>query len=154
MNILGIRVAPKKAIFVIIENTGGVFKVINNESIKVPAALDFPEKLKYIRNCVLDILREYSINTAGIRVAEGNSQNMDVTRLHIEGVVQEAFSSSDVDSYFTGRKSSIASRLDMKIKDFDDFVKGKKDYDLLGNWDLLGNSNSKEAALVALGAFI
>jgi len=152
MNILGIRVEPKKTTFVVIKCENDEFTIINNELIKVPAALDFPEKLKYIRNCVLDILREYSINTAGIRVAEGNSQNLDVTRLHIEGVIQEAFSSSDVDKYFTGRKSSIASRLSMKTKDLDDLFKGKEKYEAVSNWDVLKGSSSKEAALVAMGA--
>jgi len=152
MNILGIRVEPKKTTFVVIEANQEVFKVVNNEVIKVPAALDFPEKLKYIRNCVLDILREYSISTAGIRVTEGNSQNMDITRLQIEGVIQEAFSSSDVDRYFTGRKTSISSRLCINTDDFDAMIKGKKVYDLLGDWQLLRNSSSREAGLVAMGA--
>ena len=152
MNILGIRVEPKKTTFVVIECNDDKYTVINNEIIKVPAALDFPEKLKYIRNCVLDILREYSITTAGIRVAEGNAQNVNVTRLHIEGVIQEAFSSSDVDSYFVGRKTSIASRLEMKPKDLDEVFKGSKGFDVLNNWDILTNQNSKEAALVAMGA--
>ena len=152
MNILGIRVEPKKTTFVVIENSDETFKVINNECIKVPAALDFPEKLKYIRNCVLDIIREYSISVAGIRVAEGNSQNTDVTRLHIEGVIQEAFSSSEVDKYFTGRKSSIASRLQLTTKDFDEIVKAKGCYEVLRCWELLGSAQSKEAALVAMGA--
>jgi hypothetical protein len=152
MKILGIRVEPKQTTFVVIESSNEEFTVINNECIKVPSALDFPEKLKYIRNCVLDILREYSISVAGIKVTEGNSQNMDVTRLHIEGVIQEAFSSSDVDKYFTGRKSSIASRLGIKIKELDEIFKGKKEYPKLGAWHLLSSSQSKEAALVAMGA--
>ena len=152
MNILGIRVEPKKTTFVVIEANQGVFKVVNNEVIKVPAALDFPEKLKYIRNCVLDILREYSINIAGIRVTEGNSQNMDITRLQIEGVIQEAFSSSDVEQYFTGRKTSISSRLSINTNDFDEIVKGKKVYELLDDWLLLRNPSSREAGLVAMGA--
>jgi hypothetical protein len=152
MNILGIRVEPKKTTFVVIEANQDVFKVVNNEVIKVPAALDFPEKLKYIRNCVLDILREYSINIAGIRVTEGNSQNMDITRLQIEGVIQEAFSSSDVEQYFTGRKTSISSRLSINTDDFDEIVKGKKVYELLDDWQLLSNTYSREAGLVAMGA--
>jgi hypothetical protein len=152
MNILGIRVEPKKTTFVVIEANQDVFKVVNNEVIKVPAALDFPEKLKYIRNCVLDILREYSINIAGIRVTEGNSQNMDITRLQIEGVIQEAFSSSDVEQYFTGRKTSISSRLSINTDDFDEIVKGKKVYELLDDWQLLRNTYSREAGLVAMGA--
>ena len=152
MNILGIRVEPKITTFVVIESNNEKFTVINSEVIKVPAALDFPEKLKYIRNCVLDILREYAVNIAGIRVAEGNTQNLDVTRLHIEGVIQEAFSSSDVGSYFTGRKSSIASRLGININELDEVLKGKVNYSTICNWEILKSQSSKEAALVAMGA--
>jgi hypothetical protein len=154
MNILGIRVEPKKTTFVVIEANQEVFRVINNEVIKVPAALDFPEKLKYIRNCVLDILREYSVNIAGIRVTEGNSQNMDITRLQIEGVIQEAFSSSDVEQYFTGRKTSISARLSINTDEFDEIVKGKKVYEILDDWQLLSNQYSREAGLVAMGALL
>lgn len=153
MNILGIRVEPKKTTFVVINCDNEQYSILNSECIKVPAALDFPEKLKYIRNCVLDILREYAINIAAIRVAESNSQNLDVTRLHIEGVIQEAFSSSDIDMYFTGRKTSIAARLRMKPKELDEILKGQKEFDLLENWSSLTTSTAREAALVAMGAF-
>ncbi|OOE82380.1 hypothetical protein BZG25_00565 [Salinivibrio sp. ML198] len=152
MNILGIRVEPKKTTFVVLGKVDGQFEVINSEVIKVPSALDFPEKLKYIRNCVLDILREYSICYAGIRVAEANTQNLDITRLHIEGVVQEAFSSSNVGSYFTGRKTSIAARLNLKPKQLDAVFKGERDFNGVVNWNILSNKNSREAALVAMGA--
>jgi len=152
MKILGIRVEPKKTTFVVIDCEHEKFIIVNNECIKVPAALDFPEKLKYIRNCVLDILREYNISIAGIRIAESNSQNVDVTRLHIEGVIQEAFSSSDIDRYFTGRKTSIAARLGMKAKELDDIFKGQKEFNLLENWNSLTTSIAREAALAAMGA--
>lgn len=151
MNILGIRVEPKKTTFVVIACEEGFYQIINCELIKIPAALDFPEKLKYIRNCVLDILREYTIVVAAIRIAEGNSQNIDVTRLHIEGVIQEAFSSSEVEKYFTGRKNSIAAKLKMNGKEFDEVITGKTGYELIENWDILTTKNSKEAALVAMG---
>ncbi|GEK12027.1 crossover junction endodeoxyribonuclease RuvC [Aliivibrio fischeri] len=152
MKVLGIRVEPKKTTFVVINCEEDDFTIINNECIKVPAALDFPEKLKYIRSCVLDILREYNISISGIRIAESNSQNLDVTRLHIEGVIQEAFASSSVDRYFTGRKTSIAARLGMKPKQLDLIIKGNNNYELLDNWELLTNNNAREAALVAMGA--
>lgn len=148
MNILGIRVEPKKTTFVVV-NCDDTCKVVNVEIIKVPIALDFPEKLKYIRNCVFDILREYEISRAGVRVAEGNSQNLDVTRLHIEGVIQEAFSSSSVESYFVGRKKSICSRLNMTLQDLDDVFKGKG-FPRLLNFDCCKNQPSREAALVAM----
>jgi hypothetical protein len=154
MRTLGIRVEPKQTTFVIVDSTDNKFEIINKEIIKVPAALDFPEQLKYIRNCVLDILREYSINTAGIRVAEGNTQNLNVNRLHMEGVIQEAFSSSNVEKYFTGRKSTIASKLGLKIVDIEAALKSKSKFERLKNWSMLNNSNSKEAALVAIGAIL
>jgi len=152
MRILGIRVEPKKSTFVVIECIGEQNTVINVESIKIPAALDFPEKLKYLRSCVLDVLREYSINIAGIRVAESNSQNNDVTRLHMEGVIQEAFASSQIERYFTGRKMSIAARLGVKVQDLEGLFGGKSEYGILSNWDSLTNRYSRESALVAMGA--
>lgn len=152
MNILGIRVEPKKTTFVVIENTKNRNIVLNVETIKVPSALDFPEQLKYIRNCVLDILREYNIERAGIRVAESNSKNLDVTRLHIEGVIQEAFSSSNVKSYFVGRKTSMSSRLKIRIKDLESLFNGESSFSDIDNWNILGNKNAREAALVAVGA--
>lgn len=152
-NILGIRVEPKKTHFIVMKQAqDGQFAVFNDECIKVPAALDFPDRLKYIRNCVLDILREYEIEIAGIRVAEGSSQNLDITRLHIEGVIQEAFSSSDVRKYFIGRKSSIAARLGMKTGDLDQILKGTNGFEKVNNWGVLTTQNSREAALVAMGA--
>ena len=152
MSILGIRVEPRKTTFVVLELTDDNFSIINCELIKVPAALDFPEKLKYIRSCVIDILREFSVSRAGIRVAEGNTQNLDITRLHIEGVVQEAFSSSEIEYYFVGRKTSIASRLNKSTKELELIFKGKQPYEGISNWDELTGSSAKEAALVAIAA--
>jgi len=152
LNILGIRVEPKQTTFVIIHRKNDDLILINCECIKVPAALDFPEKLKYLRNCVLDILREYKVSVAGIRIAESITQNLNVTRLHIEGVIQEAFSSSNVDKYFTGRKNSIAARLNLKSSELDEYVSGRKKLSSLENWDALTTQTAREAALVALGA--
>ena len=98
------------------------------------------------------VLREYSICYAGIRVAEANTQNLDITRLHIEGVVQEAFSSSDVSSYFTGRKTSIAARLNLKSKQLEAVFKGERRFNVIVNWNILSQKNLREAALVAIGA--
>lgn len=155
MNLLGIRVEPKQTTFVVIEynEKEDKFILINDELIKVPAALDFPEKLKYIRTCVLDILREYDVSYAGIRVAESNSQNLNVTRIHIEGVIQESFASSMVENYFIGVKSSIGSRLNIKSADIKKVIEGNLSYNLSG-WEKLTNNISREAALVAVGTIL
>ena len=152
MNILGIRVEPKKTTFSVIATENEKHNIVNIEIIKIPAALDFPEKLKYIRNCVLDILREYDISIAGIRVAESNAQNLDVTRLHIEGVIQEAFSSSNVKQYFVGRKNSIASKLNMTGKELEALFNGDKEFELIDNWDVCNTRPARESGLTAMGA--
>lgn len=150
MNLLGIIVEPKKCTFIIISYNDS-YEVLNKEEIKVPLSLTFPEQLKYIRNCILDILREYEIEFAGIRLTEGISQNVDLTRVQIEGVIQESFSSSNLKSYFTGRKNSISSKLNISMDDFKEYVNGTKEYPI-GNWNVLSNKMQREAALVSVGA--
>ena len=97
-------------------------------------------------------MREYKISIAGIRVAESNAQNLDVTRLHIEGVIQEAFSSSNVEKYFVGRKNSIASKLNMTGKELESVFKGDKVFELIDNWDVCRTKPARESVLTAMGA--
>lgn len=152
MNSLGIRVEPKKVTFVVIDYTDSEADILNVETIKIPLALDFPAKLKYVRNTVLDIIREYDIQVAGIRIAETVSENVNINRLHIEGVIQEAFSSSSVNSYFTGQLMSISKKLDINKEFYRDLLKSKSQYAKINRWALCTNSESKEAALVGYGA--
>lgn len=154
MNSLGIRVEPKKVTFVVIDYTDSEADILNVETIKIPLALDFPAKLKYVRNTVLDIIREYDIQVAGIRIAETVSENVNINRLHIEGVIQEAFSSSSVNSYFTGQLMSISKKLDINKELYRDLLKSKSQYAKINRWALCTNSESKEAALVGYGAVL
>ena len=66
MNILGIRVSPKTIYFSIFDSNEYSFK--NVEKISVPQALIIPEQLKYIRNNILDLLREYKVEKAGKKI--------------------------------------------------------------------------------------
>lgn len=154
MNSLGIRVEPKKVTFVVINYTDSEADIVNVETIKIPLALDFPAKLKYVRNTVLDIIREYNIQVAGIRIAETVSENVNINRLHIEGVIQEAFSSSSVNSYFTGQLMSISRKLDINKELYRDLLKSKSQYAKINRWALCTNSESKEAALAGYGALL
>ncbi|WP_336951198.1 hypothetical protein [Acinetobacter sp. AS167] len=154
MNSLGIRVEPKKVTFVVIDYTDSEADIVNVETIKIPLALDFPAKLKYVRNTVLDIIREYNIQVAGIRIAETVSENVNINRLHIEGVIQEAFSSSSVNSYFTGQVMSISRKLNINKELYKDLLKSKSQYAKINRWALCTNLESKEAALVGYGALL
>lgn len=150
--VLGIRVEPKSVSYAIIKAENDQYNIEQIDIIKIPAALRTPEQLKYVRNTILDIVNQHNISFAGIRVAEGNSQNMNIERVYIEGVIQESFSSCNVKSYFVGRKISISSRLGIDNTIYDEYVSGKTNFDLVTNWVKATNNNKREATLVAMGA--
>lgn len=59
----------------------------------------------------MDIMVEYEVRRAGIRLTEPTAKSISIPRLNIEGVIQELLSSSDVEAYFAGPIATIASRL-------------------------------------------
>ncbi|WP_197714090.1 hypothetical protein [Ferriphaselus amnicola] len=123
---------------------------MNTEDIRIPIAFRTPDALKYIRNNLLDILREYSIERAGIRTTEPNAQSPSIARIQIEGVVQEAFASSQLNSYYIGQISSISARLNIDRVDFKRYVDGQLDWPV-ENWADL-SKEQREALLCAIGA--
>lgn len=149
MNTLGIRVKPDSVIIAVYNSAER--QIINVEVIKIPKALPIPEALKYIRNNVLDILREFNIIRAGLRIVESNSKMLSIPRIEIEGVIQEAFASSMLNAYYCGQISTIASKLDIPRADFKKYVEGEQDFEDIENWNN-HNKYEKEAILTALGA--
>src|SRR5690606_1890353 len=65
---IGIRAAPKCVTFAIYDTEAK--SVLNVEEIKIPAAFETPAALKYVRSNLLDVLREYQVERAGVRVTE------------------------------------------------------------------------------------
>ncbi|AJE99140.1 hypothetical protein [Pandoraea apista] len=145
---IGIRAAPKVVTFVVFDTDE--HSIINVESLRIPVAFDTPDALKYVRNNLLDILREYAVSYAGIRTTEASAQSMNIARVQIEGVIQEAFASSALQGYYVGQISSISARLDIPRTDFKLYVDGTKMWDVEG-WDELG-PEAREAMLCAIGA--
>lgn len=148
MRTIGIRAAPKAVTFVIYDSRKR--SVLNVEEIRVPAAFQTPDALKYIRSNLLDILREYCVENAGIRVTEPNAQSMSIERIQLEGVVQEAFASSELKSYYVGQISSISKRLGFDRVRFKPLVSGENDLEVEG-WNKL-SKEAREAVLCAMGA--
>lgn len=148
MKTIGIRATPKSVTFAIFDTVGN--SVINVEQIKIPAALSAPEALKYVRLSLLDVLKEYSVVSAGIRVTEPNARSISVERIQIEGVVQEAFASSDLQSYYVGQISSISKRLGFERKKFKPLIAGDDDPGV-ENWNKM-SKEAREAILCAMGA--
>ena len=148
MRTIGIRAAPKMVTFVVFDADAEA--VLNVEDIRIPIAFRTPDALKYIRNNLLDILREYGIERAGIRVTEPQAQSLNIARIQIEGVVQEAFASSLLESYYVGQISSISARLNIDRADFKRYIDGQLNWPV-ENWASL-SKEQREALLCAIGA--
>ncbi|PVY84048.1 hypothetical protein C7434_3752 [Pantoea sp. PNA 14-12] len=146
MRILGVRAAPKAASFIVYCTTEKCLKCA--DVVVIPATLDTPEKLKYVRNNILDILRTYDVQLAAIRVAESNSKNLSIDRLYIEAVIQEAFSSSEILDYSVVRKTGIKASLKLNEKQYKDFINSHVIFENINNTTFSQETN--EAVLAAL----
>ena len=146
MRILGVRAAPKEVSFVVYCNERN--ELLFADVVKTPMTLEIPERLKYFRNNILDILREFSIEKAVIRVNEASSQNLKIERLYIEAVIQEAFSSSNISEYRVIRKAGICSKLNIDPAQFKNLIDNKGE--ILGVRLAGYDANTIEAILAAL----
>lgn len=144
---IGLRASPSVVTFAIYDSDQK--KILNVEEIKIPAAFELPDALKYVRSNLLDILREYRVERAGIRATEPSAQNPNTTRIQIEGVIQEAFASSSLVEYYVGYIASISARLGIDRTEFKPFVEGRN-YPV-ENWSTM-SKEAREAVLCAIGA--
>ena len=146
MRILGVRVSPSVASFIVYCTEAK--ELVCSDIINIPGTLDVPEKLKYVRNNILDILNLYNVDAAAIRVTEANSKNMSIDRLYIEAVIQEAFSSSEVKKYFTIRKAGIKAGLDIKEDEYKKILTSESSLMNIDNTSYTQETN--EAVMAAL----
>lgn len=144
---IGIRAAPRSVTFAVYD--AAERRVLNVEDIKIPAAFAVPDGLKYLRSNILDVLREYGVEMAGVRVTEPTA-DPNVERVQIEGVVQEAFASSSLKGYYVGQISSISARIGIERKQFKPMVDGAEDPGV-ESWEAM-TKEQREAILCAMGA--
>jgi hypothetical protein len=145
---IGIRAAPKAVTFAVYDTESR--EIVNLEAIKIPAAFSRPDGLKYVRSNLLDILREFKVKKAGIRATEPSSQSLNLERVELEGVIQEAFASSNLVSYYVGHISSISARLGIDRTAFRPYVDGQEEYGV-DDWATMSREE-REAVLCAIGA--
>lgn len=145
---LGLRASPSEVTYTVFDDENS--SIITIDEISVPKSMSTPEILKYIRFNILDIIREYSITKAGIRVTEPSSQTLSIDRIQIEGVIQEAFASSSLASYYVGHVSSISRRIDINRASFKPLVDGIETPEIEGWQDL--TKPQRESVLCAMGA--
>jgi len=146
---LGLRAAPKFVTFAVFDSEGDI--IVNVEDIQVPSAFAWPEALKYVRSSVLDVLREFKVEQAGIRTTEPIAKSPSIERMQIEGVIQEAFASSSLIKYFAGPIAVGAAVLGIDRTNFKPMAKeGRNDMDV-DNWDGMSEAR-REAVLYAMAA--
>lgn len=149
MKTIGLRVSASEITYAIYDNVNR--NIITADEIIYPKALDAPEALKYIRNTILDIIRENGICRAGIRTAEPMAQSVAVERIQIEGVIQEALASSTVERYYHGPISVIAAKIGMAREEFKKSLGKEGTFQDVENWNK-NSDKEKEAILTAIGA--
>lgn len=131
---IGIRVTPSTLYFSIVSYENEVLEIIVIDKINNPKALNIPEQLKFLRNTLCDIINEFSITNACIRITESNAQSISIPRIYIEGVIQELFASSTIIKYYVGQISSISANLGIDRAKFKPYAEGKEVFSEIDNW--------------------
>jgi len=125
---IGLRVyATSKIYYCLLEqHPGGIINYLDISLLHIPSALLWPESLNFVRNTILDILLQYNVEQAAIRISEfGTTVNDTMTnRNYIEGVLQETLASSNVIKFVTGRIAEFTSLLGIQRTGFKDYIDG------------------------------
>lgn len=149
LNTIGIRVSPSEVTFCIYDDDEN--SIVNIEEIAIPNALTVPERLKYIRCNVLDVLREYRVLKAGVRLSEPVARKINLDRVQIESVILETFASSELNSYYYGAINTIAAKNQLTKTNIKPLIQGELSPDHIENWLEL-SEKEREAVLTAKGA--
>lgn len=149
---IGFRVSPTRVTFALVRGTpSDGFSLVDASAVFIPAALETARQLQFVRTALLDVMDEYGVTRAGLRLGEAVAQR-NLFRLNLEGVVQELLASSDVELYVTGQIATIASLLGerdrTKIKRL---IAGEESPAFSMHWADLSD-DEREAVLVAVAA--
>jgi len=132
MKTIGLRVySNSKIYFSIIEHqTDGSLNYLNISHLNIPKSLNWPEALNFIRNTILDIILEYEVKNAIIRICEfGMTLNKNlIERSYIEGVLQETIASSNVEKFLVGQISEFTSLLGIPRENFKKYANAELIY--------------------------
>lgn len=158
MTVIGLRVKSNNRIYYCIleELPDGSLNYVDITHLKIPLALNWPEALNFVRNTILDILLQYEVKKAIIRICEfGITFNSTIIeRVYIEGVLQETIASSNVEKYKAGQIAEFTSLLGIKRDEFKKYAQADLNYENIPteiNWDKL-SLEERETILTANAA--
>ena len=154
MRAIGFRASATGISYAIVEHDGDGFSVVNADKVLVPRALHRPNQLHFLRTVMLDIMQEYQVERAGLRIAEmaPSHNNKTEFRTNVEGVLQELLASSHVTKYFAGRKDRMASLLKLTDrKEITEIIDGNRSPAFVADWTT-HSSDHREAILAGCAA--
>jgi hypothetical protein len=148
---IGFRVSPNEIFFTVVESTDPQDTGDYHEPqiLVVPDALEGPDLLRFMRTNLLDVLELYDADRAAVKTADHyRKRSSNTTRVHLEGVIQEAVANSRVKRYVSGATPKLAPLQNMSSDEFKDYKDGTRQFADLPDWNRLSNAE-RESILAA-----
>jgi hypothetical protein len=156
MRAIGFRASTTGVVFAVVEGEAGsaaaTFDVLTMDTVPVPAALWPPNQLHFVRTVLLDVMQEYGVERAGLRLTETMARRNYPFRNNIEGVIQELLASSTVSWYIAGMNATLTAKLGLADKTlFKKFCDGEATPDFVSHWSDI-HAGHREAVLAAVAS--
>lgn len=150
---IGFRVSPTRVTYAIVRGTPpSDFVLIDASAVFIPPALETPRQLQFVRTTLLDVMDEYAVSRAGLRLVEAVSQRKNPFRLNLEGVIQELLASSSVERFVAGPIATIAGLLGHRDRTLvKKLISGEETPSYSITWSEL-SVEEREAVLMAIAA--
>ena len=95
---IGIKVSPEEIYYTISKNLQYNKEILYSSNLVVPKALDIPDKLSFIRNTLISVINQYSVQRASLKIIEKDIKDENIINLiKLEGIIQELLSTSGVE---------------------------------------------------------
>lgn len=124
---IGFKANKDKIVFVIYNDSNNDIVI---DKVILPLFLNELEKLSYLRNTLLDIIREFNITNASIKCSENSAyiiqRKVNIERIQIESIIKEVLVSSGIKNYLILKNKEISEYLNMKEKSYSQAIIRKK----------------------------
>ena len=150
MKSIGFRAENQMVRWAVVEGTSEEPALVGTGKLRPPKQYGSPAAMAWYRERVHQLVEEHGIEAGGIRHPESFNKNAHKSypRIRIEGVLEEALATAEVDKIVFGPMKTISSELGSKAA-----KKYLSQSDLRGlDWADIKNNNDREAVMVAVAA--
>lgn len=122
---IGFRAEKEKVTYAIYED-----EKLYLDEILLPISLSEPEQLSFLRNTLLDIIKQQKVTNASFKKIEDASTKMkgsiDIKRIQNESIIKEVLYSSGIDNYKIITKKYLANKFEVKNNIVSQIINGKR----------------------------